>query len=78
LKQRKKEKDIQKYYNGSKRRSISEGFTDLHTLSYKDILQGGGFGLDDAEPSIQIVSEIRRMNSLGIVGDYHPYLEGLK
>lgn len=57
---------------------FSEGFTDLHTLSYKDILSGGGFGLDDAEPSINIVSEIRRMNPIGIVGEYHPYLEGMK
>jgi UDP-N-acetyl-2-amino-2-deoxyglucuronate dehydrogenase len=57
---------------------FSEGFTDLHTLSYKDILSGGGFGLDDAEPSIKIVSEIRRMNPIGIVGEYHPYLEEVK
>jgi len=39
---------------------FSEGFTDLHTISYKDILSGGGFGLDDALPSIEMVSEIRK------------------
>ena len=35
------------------------GFTDLHTLVYKDILDGGGFGLDDARPSIELVNGIR-------------------
>lgn len=38
---------------------FSEGFTDLHTISYRDILSGGGFGLDDALPSIEVVSNIR-------------------
>lgn len=40
---------------------FSEGFTDLHTTSYRDILSGGGFGLDDAISSIKIVSDIRKM-----------------
>ncbi|MCX8084454.1 MAG: Gfo/Idh/MocA family oxidoreductase [Calditerrivibrio sp.] len=40
---------------------FSEGFTDLHTTSYRDILSGGGFGLMDALPSIKITSEIRTM-----------------
>lgn len=38
---------------------FSGGFTDLHTLVYKDILNGGGFGLDDARPAIEIVQQIR-------------------
>lgn len=38
---------------------FSEGFTDLHTESYKRILDGHGFGLDDARPSIQLIQEIR-------------------
>src|SRR5688572_9293108 len=33
---------------------FSEGFTDLHTESYRHILGGGGFGLDDALPSIEL------------------------
>ena len=28
---------------------FSEGFTDLHTKTYEDILAGGGFGLDEAQ-----------------------------
>jgi UDP-N-acetyl-2-amino-2-deoxyglucuronate dehydrogenase len=39
---------------------FSEGFTDLHTTSYKDILGGGGFGIADVKKAIQIVSGIRR------------------
>jgi UDP-N-acetyl-2-amino-2-deoxyglucuronate dehydrogenase len=38
---------------------FSEGFTDLHTESYRDILSGGGFGLEDARTSIEIVKTIR-------------------
>ena len=38
---------------------FSEGFTDLHTASYADILSGGGFGIADARPSISLVHAIR-------------------
>jgi UDP-N-acetyl-2-amino-2-deoxyglucuronate dehydrogenase len=38
---------------------FSVGFTELHTESYKNILQGKGFGLEDAKQSIQIVHDIR-------------------
>jgi UDP-N-acetyl-2-amino-2-deoxyglucuronate dehydrogenase len=41
---------------------FSEGFTELHTESYRHILSGGGFGLDDALPSIKVVSEIRHLD----------------
>jgi len=39
---------------------FSKGFTDLHTISYKKILAGQGYGLADAKSSIEIVSEIRK------------------
>jgi UDP-N-acetyl-2-amino-2-deoxyglucuronate dehydrogenase len=38
---------------------FSEGFTDLHTKTYEEILKGNGFGLADARPSIEIVHKIR-------------------
>lgn len=38
---------------------FSEGFTDLHTKSYEEILKGNGFGLADARPSIDLVHAIR-------------------
>lgn len=52
---------------------FSEGFTDLHTISYKHILEGGGFGLDEAKNSINIVSTIRKTIPLGLIGEYHPF-----
>jgi UDP-N-acetyl-2-amino-2-deoxyglucuronate dehydrogenase len=38
---------------------FSEGFTDLHTKSYQEILNGNGFGLDDARAAIQLAYLIR-------------------
>jgi UDP-N-acetyl-2-amino-2-deoxyglucuronate dehydrogenase len=38
---------------------FSDGFTDLHTESYKNILNGNGFTIDDAEPSLKLVHQIR-------------------
>jgi UDP-N-acetyl-2-amino-2-deoxyglucuronate dehydrogenase len=38
---------------------FSEGFTDLHTRSYEEIIAGRGFGLDEVRPSIDIVSTFR-------------------
>ena len=38
---------------------FSGGFTELHTESYKNILSGNGFGLEDAKSSIEIVHSIR-------------------
>ena len=51
---------------------FSDGFTDLHTLSYRDILSGSGFGLEEARSSIQIVHDIRHATPIGRTGDYHP------
>lgn len=57
---------------------FSEGFTDLHTVSYQDILNGGGFGLDDARASIEAVFDIRNETPRGLVGDYHPFCNRVK
>jgi UDP-N-acetyl-2-amino-2-deoxyglucuronate dehydrogenase len=40
---------------------FSDGFTDLHTESYRRIFAGEGFTLDDAEPSIALVHQIREL-----------------
>lgn len=56
---------------------FTEGFTDLHTLSYRNILDGNGFGLDDSEPAIDIVYHIRNATPAGLKGDYHPLLKSL-
>jgi UDP-N-acetyl-2-amino-2-deoxyglucuronate dehydrogenase len=39
--------------------NFSEGFTDLHTIAYRNIFEGKGYGLEDARPSIQLVHDIR-------------------
>jgi len=38
---------------------FSDGFTDLHTLSYQEILKGNGFGLSEAKASIELAHQIR-------------------
>ena len=52
---------------------FSDGFTDLHTLSYRDILSGGGFRIGEARAAIEIVHQIRTSTPIGLVGDYHPF-----
>ena len=56
----------------------SEGFTDLHTLAYKEILAGRGFGLKDARQSVEIAYNIRNATPEGTRGDYHPILKTIK
>ncbi len=38
---------------------FTKGFTDLHTVVYEKIINGTGFGIDDARPSIELVHKIR-------------------
>ena len=51
---------------------FSEGFTELHTESYRNILAGNGYGIEDVRPCIEAVSDIRRAEAVGLVGDFHP------
>ena len=51
---------------------FSEGFTDLHTVSYQNILVGNGFTMEDAKPSIELVYNIRNGNHLSQLGEKHP------
>jgi len=54
---------------------FTEGFTDLHTLTYQHILDGKGFGLNHAKPSIEIVHHIRNAElSTAILIDKHPFV----
>ena len=52
---------------------FSDGFTELHTDSYREILSGSGFGLEDARSCVEIVHGIRHASPIGVKGDYHPY-----
>jgi UDP-N-acetyl-2-amino-2-deoxyglucuronate dehydrogenase len=53
---------------------FSGGFTDLHTISYQEILAGNGFGLEDAHHCIETVQNIRQA---GLVmasdSELHPF-----
>ena len=51
---------------------FSSGFTDLHTKSYEHILNGEGFGMEEAQKSIQIVHDIRN-TSISKKGNLHPF-----
>lgn len=51
---------------------FSDGFTDLHTESYKEILSGNGYGIEDVRPSIEIVSALRTAPVQWTRGERHP------
>jgi UDP-N-acetyl-2-amino-2-deoxyglucuronate dehydrogenase len=53
---------------------FSEGFTELHTESYRQLIAGNGFGIEDARESVEIAHAIRNATPVGIQGDYHPLL----
>lgn len=79
--------DLPKHVSGSQRsyKSItiddqkiefSEGFQDLHTKAYEEILKGEGLGIVEARPSIELIHKLRNLpvkmkNRSGI----HPFTE---
>ena len=54
---------------------FSEGFTELHTMTYKEILEGRGYGLEDARNSVETVYTIRNAAPVGLKGEFHPFLK---
>lgn len=56
---------------------FSEGFADLHTRVYEEVLAGRGFGIEEARGSIELVHKIRHSDvSSPEKGKCHPILEG--
>lgn len=53
---------------------FSGGFTDLHNKVYQDILDGRGYGLDDAAEAISITEHIRHASPIGIQEHSHSVL----
>ena len=53
---------------------FSGGFTDLHTKTYQEIIDGNGFTPDDCRPSIQVAHDIRIATPTGITENSHPLL----
>jgi UDP-N-acetyl-2-amino-2-deoxyglucuronate dehydrogenase len=57
---------------------FSEGFTDLHTVSYQEILAGRGYGLEDARHCVETVNVIRSATPVqGVQGEVHPFVRYL-
>lgn len=52
---------------------FSEGFTDLHTRSYEEILAGKGYGIEEVRPSVELVSALRSKPVEVRAGDQHPF-----
>ncbi len=57
---------------------FSEGFADLHTKVYEEILAGRGMGIDDARPSIELVYNIRTAQAIKNRENFHSYLRGIE
>lgn len=55
---------------------FSDGFTELHTMVYRDILAGKGFGIEDARASINLAYQIRHSQPVGVNGHSHPFFKG--
>jgi UDP-N-acetyl-2-amino-2-deoxyglucuronate dehydrogenase len=56
---------------------FSEGFTDLHSATYRDILAGQGFGLDQARAAIGLVHDIREAALTPDSAHAHPLAQAL-
>jgi len=56
---------------------FSEGFTDLHTRIYEEVLKGNGFGIDEARPSIKLVYDIRNSPVVNDDDNIHPIIESI-
>jgi UDP-N-acetyl-2-amino-2-deoxyglucuronate dehydrogenase len=62
---------------GGEQLEFSDGFTDLHTTSYQEILAGRGYGLEDARHCIETVNVIRTATLATPGADAHPYVSRL-
>ena len=76
-----KEKEIKTYRSlkvENEEIEFSDGFTDLHTESYRQLLAGNGFGIKETRSSVEIAHTIRNSTPVGIKGDYHPLLKTIR
>jgi UDP-N-acetyl-2-amino-2-deoxyglucuronate dehydrogenase len=51
---------------------FSEGFADLHTRVYEEVLAGRGFGIDVARPSVELTAQIRNAPVMAPTLGAHP------
>lgn len=65
--------------DGEREIEFSDGFADLHTRNYEEILAGSsGFGLNETRASIELVYAIRNSQPIGLTGEYHPFCKKVK
>jgi UDP-N-acetyl-2-amino-2-deoxyglucuronate dehydrogenase len=57
---------------------FSDGFTDLHTRVYEEVLAGRGFGIEDSRPSIELSHRIRETPAELVPTRVHPLLAALR
>ncbi|MDP3278746.1 MAG: Gfo/Idh/MocA family oxidoreductase [Deltaproteobacteria bacterium] len=53
---------------------FSEGFTDLHTVVYQEILAGRGYGIDAAQPAVELTYRLRTTETTAIDDTAHPLM----
>ncbi len=53
---------------------FSEGFADLHTRVYEEVLAGRGFGIDESRPAIDLTHQIRQATAEPQSARLHPFL----
>ena len=53
---------------------FTDGFTDLHTRVYEEIIAGRGAGIDDARPSVELAYRIREAAVSPVDADAHVQL----
>lgn len=63
---------------GGENLEFSDGFTELHTRIYEDILSGGGFGVEDNRVAIETVSTIRNAPIAPVSDLAHPFVRDEK
>ncbi len=59
---------------GGEEVEFSKGFTDLHTLSYQEIVNNTGFGLNEARASVETAYSIRNTKPTLMRGEKHPFI----
>lgn len=53
---------IRQFYFGENKLELSDNFNNMHILSYKKILNGKGFTIQDVKDSLYITEKLRNMS----------------
>jgi UDP-N-acetyl-2-amino-2-deoxyglucuronate dehydrogenase len=55
---------------------FSDGFADLHTRVYEEVLAGRGFGIEEGRPAVSLTHRIRQTAAAAPTSPVHPMVEG--